>query len=353
MKATLITLLLSLLMIESINIISKKKLASIILSSTLITSSLPLSSYGVANDMPIPTPIRTGEPQTPTDLDNQLIQVAFRDYNLRRFDEAEKEFTLGLQKWYDLNRPRDEIVSLLKARGNVRLDSKNFKDSIEDVNEALKLMSSDGEKEDGTGRYPEYVDSYVQRGLVYEGLGEWQNALNDYDKAIKLWGGGRGENINPFVLVFRGNVLGRLNKWSDAVIDYNAASSLFLQQKDIAGYSDARANEALALYQIGDIDNSVKAMNDVIRKNPGYTDMHVAIAADSWSSGNYIKALSEWRFACNDISSGCEKYKDGDWLLRIRRWPPTLVEKLQQFQAREIPKSLTDSSQERLAPAKI
>ena len=29
--------------------------------------------------------------------------MAFRDYNLKRFDEAEKEFTLGLQKWYDKN----------------------------------------------------------------------------------------------------------------------------------------------------------------------------------------------------------------------------------------------------------
>ena len=123
-------------------------------------------------------------------------------------------------------------------------------------------MSVDGEKEDGTGRYPEYVDTFVQRGLVYEGLAEWNLALKDYNKAIELWGGGRESNVNPYVLVFRGNVLNRLNNWSDAVKDYNAASSLFLQQKDISGYSDARANEALALYQIGDIDNSVKAMND-------------------------------------------------------------------------------------------
>ena len=81
--------------------------------------------------------------------------------------------------------------------------------------------------------------------------------------------------------------------------------------------------------------------------------MHVSLAADSWSNGNYIKALSEWRFACNEISSGCEKYKDTDWLIRIRRWPPTLVKKLLQFQMRELPTSLTDLTQERLAPSKI
>lgn len=32
-------------------------------------------------------------------------------------------------------------------------------------------------------------------------------------------------------------------------------------------------------------------MNDVIRKNPGYADMHVAIAADAWSRGSYVEAL--------------------------------------------------------------
>ena len=78
----------------------------------------------------------------------------------------------------------------------------------------------------------------------------------------------------------------------------------------MARYSDARANYALTLYQVivihiipllfiylaADImatcmtffvqldrqEDAVKAMNDVIRKNPGYADMHVAIAADAW-----------------------------------------------------------------------
>jgi len=32
-------------------------------------------------------------------------------------------------------------------------------------------------------------------------------------------------------------------------------------------------------------------MNDIIRKNPGYADMHVALAAHYWSEGDYIDAL--------------------------------------------------------------
>jgi hypothetical protein len=37
-------------------------------------------------------------------------------------------------------------------------------------------------------------------------------------------------------------------------------------------------------------------MKEVIRKNPGYVDMHVAIAADSWAQGEYLQALNVSQF---------------------------------------------------------
>jgi tetratricopeptide (TPR) repeat protein len=236
-------------------------------------------------------PVRAAEVIQPSDTDNRMVQMAFRDFDLKRFEDSEKEFTLSIQRWKEMNRPRDEIVSLLKARANVRLDNKDFKGSLADCNEALKLMSIDGEKEDGTARYPEYPDTFVARALAQEGLADWSAALQDYDKAVNLWGGGRGDGVNPYVLTFRGNTLGRLNRYDEAILDYEAASNTFNSLRDVARYSDARANLALALYQVGRTDDAVKAMNDVIRKNPGYADMHVAIAADAWSKGNYILAL--------------------------------------------------------------
>jgi tetratricopeptide (TPR) repeat protein len=227
----------------------------------------------------------------PTDRDNQLVQMAFRDFDLKRFKEADKEFSLSITRWLELDRPRDEIVALLKARSSVRLDGKNFQGSLEDCDEAIRLMSTDGEKPDGTAAYPEYPDSFVSRGLANEGLADWKAALVDYNKAVALWGGGRGDDVNPYTLTFRGNTLGRLNRYEEAIEDYEAASNTFNSMRDVARYSDARANMALALYQVGRTDESVKAMNDVIRKNPGYADMHVAIAADAWSKGDYILAL--------------------------------------------------------------
>jgi hypothetical protein len=64
--------------------------------------------------------------------------------------------------------------------------------------------------------------------------------------------------VNPYVLTFRGNVLTRLNRWADAVVDYEAASDRFIGMRDIARYSDARADLALALYQLGNTEDAVK-----------------------------------------------------------------------------------------------
>jgi hypothetical protein len=283
-------------------------------------------------------------------IDNQLVQVAFRDFDQRRFDASAKEFTLALNRWKELHRPRDEIVSLLKARANVYLDNKNFEKSIADDDEAIALMF-DGQKDDGTAKYPEYPDTFVSRALAKEGLADWNGALEDYNKAITLWGGGRGEGVNPFVLTFRGNTLCRLNRYADAVPDYEAASNIFIASRDIDRYSDASANLALALYEVGQTDRSVKIMNDVIRKNPGYSDMHIAIAAHSWDAGDYITALKEWRFACDKISVGCKAYEDEDWLRTVRRWPPSLIEKFEGFLQRRIPEKLKGDSTTKLAPA--
>lgn len=286
---------------------------------------------------------------SPSDADNRLVQMAFYDYNQKRFDAADREFSLSIEKWKELVRPRDEVVALQTSRANVRTDMKDFGGALEDFNKAIELMKIDGEKSDGTATYPEYPDAFVGRALAHEGLSEWDLALQDYNKAVSLWGGGRGDGINPYVLTYRGNVLTRLGRTKDAVTDYTAAADSFSGQRDIARYSDAKANLALALYSLGDEEEALKAMKDVIRKNPGYGDMHVAIASHEWSQGNYIEALNEWKFTCDRISSGCNAYKDPDWVVRVRRWPTPLANKLQAFLSREIPEKLKGSGP--LAPA--
>jgi hypothetical protein len=68
-----------------------------------------------------------------------------------------------------------------------------------------------------------------------------------------------------------------------------------------------------------------------VRRSPGYADMHIALAAHLWSSGEQGEAESQWEFACNNISVGCKMYKDDNWVRTVRRWPPSLAAELQSF----------------------
>lgn len=110
----------------------------------------------------------------------------------------------------------------------------------------------------GIANYFEYPDTFVQRGLAYEGLGDWAQSVKDYSRAIELWGGGRGPDINPFVLSYRGNSLARLGRYEESLRDYAASADLFLATRDEADALYARANQALSLYETGKKEEAVK-----------------------------------------------------------------------------------------------
>ena len=201
---------------------------------------------------------------------------------------------------------REELAELYKMRGNVRVDLKSFALAKQDYDRVLELMS-DGERKDGTAAYMEYPDAFVQRGLCFEGLGDWANAVADYSKAISLWGGGRGAGINPYVLTFRANALLKLRRFDEAVEDYRAAEALFLLRREEERALDVRANLALALYGMGQTPAALLAMREIVRRRPGYADMHIALAAHAWSAGDVAGAEAEWEFACDRISVGCTR----------------------------------------------
>lgn len=126
----------------------------------------------------------------------------------------------------------------------------------------------------------------------------------------------------------------RLGRYKDALQDFEASADLFLASRDEEDALLARANAALTYYELGYEETGVKLMQDVLRRQPGFVDVHVALAAHAWGEGNLGRAEKEWRFACEQTTTGCASYRDLDFVQRIRRWPPSLVKKLEGFLAK-------------------
>jgi Tfp pilus assembly protein PilF len=92
----------------------------------------------------------------------------------------------------------------------------------------------------------------------------------------------------------------------------------------------ASANAALAAAQLGDEEAAEREFRAVARRAPNSADMRAALAALLYSSGRIAEAEEQWEQACTR-NVGCGRYRDLDYVRRVRRWPPVMVEKLETF----------------------
>ncbi len=83
-----------------------------------------------------------------------------------------------------------------------------------------------------------------------------------------------------------------------------------------------------SLYQNGQTDEAIRNMRNIVRKYPNFADMRAALTAAYWEQGKQGEAESNWVAAV-----GLDKrYKDLDWVVKVRRWPSKMVAALEKFQ---------------------
>jgi len=260
---------------------------------------------------------------------DQLALNAEESFSKKDFRQAEKYLTTLLarepyeMKWYE-------------ARAQVRVDAKLFEDALKDYSIALKLMT-DNINSTKTDR----ARLLSARALAYEGESKWQEALYDYNTALEL-ASEDGRLEDPYVLNSRGNVKSSLGMYEDARKDYLLAAEGFRQAKgfiDVDGRSNQRlngevyacTNAALMLSQFGNTSEVLREMQNIARRAPYLVDIHVALASMYWEVAREEEAETQWEFACEKITTGCKFYRNLDWVKRIRRWPPSMVLRLQNF----------------------
>ena len=166
---------------------------------------------------------------------------------------------------------------------------------------------------------PEDLDPYLNRGIAEEALKRWDDASKDYNYVLK-------NNPKDFSALYNlGNVMGSMDNWIEAKRLFSQAAS---SKNTIAM---ASSSEALAIYQLGDLDLAEKKIRILIRKYPLFADARAALSALLWRKGFTGEAESNWAAAAGlDI-----RYREKNWLLNIRRWPPIPTNDLIAFLALE------------------
>ena len=232
------------------------------------------------------------------------------------FDQAlgasrEGRFSEALPLWNQVLELAPGDAAAWSNRGNVQLALGDPEAAIADQTRAIELE-------------PGSADPHLNRGTAEEALQRWDAAESDYHWILEHPPlSAQDDDLRPSALYNLGNVQGSRGDWSAARDCYTAAADAR------PGFAMARSSAALTAFQLGDLNGAERELRSLIRRHPLFADARAALTALLWRRGASGEAESNWAAA-----SGLDpRYRQQEWLLSIRRWPPEPVQALQQFLA--------------------
>ena len=216
------------------------------------------------------------------------------------------DFVQALPLWDQVLELSPNDAAALSNRGNVRLALGDPDGAIADQTRSIELA-------------PEEPDPHLNRGTAEESLQDWAAAEADY-----LWILQR-DATDASALYNLGNVRGSTGDW-------DSARRLYEQAADARpGFAMARSSAALAAWQQQDLVWAEAELRKLIRRYPLFADARAALSGLLWQGGSSGEAESHWAAAAGLDT----RYRQKEWLLDVRRWPPQPTQQLMAFLALE------------------
>jgi len=135
------------------------------------------------------------------------------------------------------------------------------------------------------------------RGFAYHGLGEFQKAIKDYNRALRL-----SPNIAK-LYNNRGGAFGNLGEFRKAIEDFDRALQLD------PNYVDAYYNRGEAYRGLGEIRNAIKDYDRTIKLNSNDASAHHRRGMAYEATGDFERAVKDWETAMEIAGPS-----------RVRRW---------------------------------
>ena len=165
----------------------------------------------------------------------------------------------------------------------------------------------------------EDLESLYGRALQASQSGDFVQALPLWDQVLEL------SPNDAAALSNRGNVRGSTGDWDSARRLYEEAADAR------PGFAMARSSAALAAWQQQDLVWAEAELRKLIRRYPLFADARAALSGLLWQGGFSGEAESHWAAAAGLDT----RYRQKNWLLDVRRWPPQPTQQLMAFLALE------------------
>jgi tetratricopeptide (TPR) repeat protein len=165
------------------------------------------------------------------------------------------------------------------TRGNAYYEAGDYERALEAYNRALELK-------------PDFAAVLNNRGNALYELKRHEDALKDFNRALEL------EPDDPMTLNNRGTTLDEMGRYGDALRDYDRSLEL---RPD---YVDALVNRSAALIKMEHYDNALEDINHALELRPNYAPALYNRACAYSPLGRFEEALQDLEAAIK----GDEKY---------------------------------------------
>jgi tetratricopeptide (TPR) repeat protein len=184
--------------------------------------------------------------------------------------ERNKVWRNDLSLWNDNVAKTPNLSRALMNRGVVYASLGQWDNAIDDYSKAITNDTKN-------------IKAYYNRGVAYANLKQWDNAMADYSKAIE---------INPKYkdgYYNRGVVYATHGQWDKAIADFSEAIKI-----DPKNMKEAYYNRAVAYATLGDWYNAITDYSKVIGIDPDNTNAYSNRGIAYASLGQYYNAIKDY-----------------------------------------------------------
>lgn len=168
-------------------------------------------------------------------------------------------------------------------RGNAYIELGKYQQAIDDYNKAIQLD-------------PLFAKAYVNRGIAYSYLRRYQKALQDFSTAISL------DMQNSPLYFNRGNVFKALGLYERAIEDYTSA--LALNSDNVDAYN----NRGTTYLKLRKLKLAIKDFTSAIKRDPENDKAYANRGIAFERHGEYRQAINDYKVSARLGNREAQKY---------------------------------------------
>jgi tetratricopeptide (TPR) repeat protein len=210
------------------------------------------------------------------DETRSLFSEGKRAFQQHQYEHAKKIFLKLIQ----LNLHFADVYNML---GVISHNSGQFEDAVKYFDKALKIN-------------PHYTEALLNLAVLYNDLGKYKKARTLYAKVQSKSRDRHGNKMNPFIrakLANRHADLGDLYEgigfFKEAVEEYQKALKLG------PTFIDIHCKLAICLREMGKYKESIQAFKKALKANARYHYASVQLGVTLYASGKVKEAIAQWK----------------------------------------------------------